>query len=175
MPKQCHRTTVFLTCRGIEGTNPEWTLPAYFAILLFETPNTLLLFKPTTFLALLVVNSTISVTPTWIPMPNIPTFCFSISHKPDKLVDSTYDRSKSFVTLTPMWPLSETRNLRQPPFRHMGCVDGIKKPILITGKQMRYLHPSLWRSYLYTKVYHGHGEFASSTTHHHRTQCGQHC
>ena len=89
MPKTCCWTSPFLACRGMETqTLNILCLHKHFAILLFLTPNLLLLFKPIIPSASLFVNSMISITPTWIPMPNISTFCFPTSHKPDKLVDT---------------------------------------------------------------------------------------
>lgn len=68
--------------------------------------------------------------------------CFLIPQKLDKLIDTIYDRSRPFMTLSPMWPLPEsTQDLRQPPLRH--TVDGSKQPILPNGKMLHYLYPTI--------------------------------
>lgn len=121
----------------------------------------------------MVVSSMISVPTGLYPHANIPTFSLPMPQKLDKLVDTTYGRSRPFVTLSPRWPLPETAwNLRQPPLRH--SVDGSKQPILPNGKILHYPYPT--EGHICTqRSTMAMARFASSTTDHCSIQCDQYC
>lgn len=153
MPKTCCWTSPFLACRGMETqTLNILCLHKHFAILLFLTPNLLLLFKPIIPSASLFVNSMISVTPAWIPMPNISTFCFPTGWH-------LHMTGQGHSWLWP--PRGHCQRQHGPWGSHVSdtvCLITGKQPTLITGKTVCYLHPPIWGSSLYRKVYHGHGK-----------------